>query len=163
MAKTRGMYPAPVYEAHFADGSVRRMSFFQIPGKPWDFERGARLCAACGRGVSFDHYHRLGVVEGPAHPAIVDGYVWHNDKVDDAPLTIVRDPRFAGQAAPFYSCAVDGESTKKRANRVTAADLRSELKMMIRYAECLRIELENRGHDFSRDVTLDKARELLAA
>ena len=38
------MKPAPVYEAHFADGSVGRMSFWSKYGQPFDFTRGRQLC-----------------------------------------------------------------------------------------------------------------------
>lgn len=39
----RGVYPQPVYEAHFSDGTTQRMSFFSEKGKPIDTERGRRL------------------------------------------------------------------------------------------------------------------------
>src|SRR3990167_6880383 len=45
VAKLKGLYPAPVYEAHFADGSIVRMSFYQELGKPWAYQSGARTCA----------------------------------------------------------------------------------------------------------------------
>ena len=40
----KGMWPAPVYEALFANGQVRRMSFWSRSGKTPDFERGRRMC-----------------------------------------------------------------------------------------------------------------------
>ena len=45
----KAVYPYPVYEAHFSDGSVQRMSFFSLRGKPWDFERGRKLCVSARR------------------------------------------------------------------------------------------------------------------
>lgn len=39
------VYPYPVYEAHFADNTVARMSFYTQAGKPTDFERGRNLLA----------------------------------------------------------------------------------------------------------------------
>lgn len=36
----KGMWPAPVYVATFADGTVGRHSFYSQAGKPLDFERG---------------------------------------------------------------------------------------------------------------------------
>ena len=36
--------PYPVYVAELADGTTRRMSFWQEAGKPWDFDRGRKLC-----------------------------------------------------------------------------------------------------------------------
>ena len=91
---TKCIHPHPVYEAHFADGTVRRMSFWQRDGKPWDFDSGQRTCtlgpawnyrAACmGRAI-------------PRQPAAIpDGYIFHGDK-------LVRDPAFNGQ--PFYAMA----------------------------------------------------------
>ncbi len=40
----KGMWPAPVYIAHYSDGKVRRMSFWSKVGQPMDTERGKRLC-----------------------------------------------------------------------------------------------------------------------
>lgn len=152
MRKSKALYPIPVYEAHFADGTVRRMSFYQEAGKPWDFERGAQVCASVGRGIAvqtkreiIDHPEQenwrgkteyawseiltrfVAVQDGPEHAEIVDGYIWHNDKVTDAPLAIVRDPRFADSGPAFYSCAVDGMPQKSRSDRVTAKQLRDLL------------------------------------
>lgn len=44
MAK-QSIYPPPVYVATFADGTTCRMSFWSQAGKPFNFERGRRLCA----------------------------------------------------------------------------------------------------------------------
>ena len=40
----KGVYPAPIYVATFADGATIRMSFWNRVGKPWDIERGRALC-----------------------------------------------------------------------------------------------------------------------
>ena len=37
------LYPFPVFEGHFDDGSVLRMSFYSPAGKPVDHAAGARL------------------------------------------------------------------------------------------------------------------------
>lgn len=47
--KGRSIWPAPVYEGRFADGTVQRMSFYSLAGKPLDFDRGRR--GACLRGL----------------------------------------------------------------------------------------------------------------
>lgn len=39
------LYPYPVYEAHFADNTVARISFWQQAGSPWDFARGRNMLA----------------------------------------------------------------------------------------------------------------------
>ncbi len=48
---TRGksIWPAPVYEGRFADGTVQRMSFYSLAGKPIDFDRGRH--GVCLRGL----------------------------------------------------------------------------------------------------------------
>ena len=42
-ATKRCVYPFPVYEGQFSDGSTLRMSVWQPLGKPWDFEHCRRL------------------------------------------------------------------------------------------------------------------------
>lgn len=42
--RRKALYPWPVYQAEFHDGTVGRMTFYQEAGKPWDFARGRRLC-----------------------------------------------------------------------------------------------------------------------
>ena len=34
---------APTYEAHYADGTARRFTLFQLPDRPLDFERGRTI------------------------------------------------------------------------------------------------------------------------
>jgi len=41
-----GIYPAPIYEAHFADGTIGRCSFWSAAGKPINFAYGKRAVAA---------------------------------------------------------------------------------------------------------------------
>ena len=36
----KGIWPPPVYEAHFNDGTVERLSFWSQEGKPIDFAHG---------------------------------------------------------------------------------------------------------------------------
>lgn len=62
----KGMYPPPVYEATFKDGSTARMSFYSEQGKPIDFGDGRRLLATVyGRPrdesgfVTVDGRHKL--------------------------------------------------------------------------------------------------------
>lgn len=47
MRKFKGMLPAPVYEATFADGTTGRISFWSERGKPLDYAAGRRTAAAC--------------------------------------------------------------------------------------------------------------------
>ncbi len=42
--RRKALYPWPVYQAEFQDGTIGRMTFYQEAGKPWDFQRGRRLC-----------------------------------------------------------------------------------------------------------------------
>ncbi len=41
----KGRYPFPVAAATFADGVVRRMTFWSAAGKPLDWARAQRLCS----------------------------------------------------------------------------------------------------------------------
>lgn len=41
-SRAKGIYPAPVYEAHLSDGTMARLSFFSPKDKPIDFESGRR-------------------------------------------------------------------------------------------------------------------------
>ena len=73
----KGMWPGPVYEAHFGDGTIGRMSFWSKEGKPFDFSRGRLVCS------------KVTTARGKA---IVDGFVEHNgDRL--------RDPMFTDGAA----------------------------------------------------------------
>lgn len=51
---TRGksIWPAPVYEGRFADGTVQRMSFYSLANKPLDFGRGRRGVCLRESGIS---------------------------------------------------------------------------------------------------------------
>ena len=67
MAKLKGLYPAPVYEAHFQDGSIVRMSFYQESGKPWAYMSGARTCALANwenPGLNIKSFNRASYVPG---------------------------------------------------------------------------------------------------
>ncbi len=72
------VYPHPVYEAHFSDGTVARMSFWSQADKPWDFHRGWRVLATAYR------------------KPIVAGYVEHDDPAK--PWVRIPDPLFTGEA-----------------------------------------------------------------
>ena len=71
LAKIRKcVYPFPVYEAHFADNTVLRMSVWQAAGKPWDFAR-------CRKLLETSHSGGSKVGPWPAGVLIVDGYLEH--------------------------------------------------------------------------------------
>ena len=74
------VYPHPVYEAHFSDGTVARMSFWSAAGKPWDFNRGWRVLATAYR------------------KQIVAGYVEQNPDDLREPWVRIADPFFTGEA-----------------------------------------------------------------
>lgn len=87
----KAIFPAPVYEAHFADNTVARMSFWQASGKPYDFARGRKLLAQA-YGLP-----------------IVNGFVEHD--MAGKPWLRERDPAFMPQAAvamprPSYKAIV---------------------------------------------------------
>ncbi len=54
--KGKGMFPRPVYVAHFADGTQRRFSFWSREGKPIDFAAGYNVALAIGRSAPVDGY-----------------------------------------------------------------------------------------------------------
>lgn len=79
MAQARKcLYPYPVYEAHFEDRTVARMSFWTPAKGPIDHAAGRRACEA----------YKL----APA----VDGFTEHDDP--GKPWVRVRDPHFSGAA-----------------------------------------------------------------
>ena len=83
MAKLRKcVYPFPVYEAHYADGTYARMSVWQQEGKPWDFERFHRVLR---QPMAWDFI-------GPPAP-IVDGYLEHQAQTGQFRM---QDPAFSG-------------------------------------------------------------------
>ncbi|MCP4900090.1 MAG: hypothetical protein GY906_24230 [bacterium] len=45
----KGAWPPPVYVATLENGSTKRMAFWSQAGKPWDFERGRKLCQWVGK------------------------------------------------------------------------------------------------------------------
>ena len=63
----KGMWPGPVYEAHFGNGRVIRMSFWSRDGKLYDFARGRKVCGLVSK---------LPLVE--PWTAITKGYVVRN-------------------------------------------------------------------------------------
>jgi hypothetical protein len=42
----KGIWPPPVYEAHFSDGAIERLSFWSPDGKPIDFAHGRAVAEA---------------------------------------------------------------------------------------------------------------------
>lgn len=46
----RCVYPSPVYECHFTDGTVSRLSVWQPLGKPWLFKRFRSVHTSLSRG-----------------------------------------------------------------------------------------------------------------
>ena len=67
----RGVYPAPTYVATFADGQTIRMSFWNRIGKPWDVERGRRLCKSWHRTMTGQDLD------------IIAGHVEHDGQIQD--------------------------------------------------------------------------------
>ena len=100
----KGMWPGPVYEGHFDDGTVDRMSFWSKAGRPFDFGRGRRVVGLCtpNRGKK-----------------MVAGYVERD--VPGEPWTRVPDPFFTNGA-------VEHEAQRKR---VTAKQLRTVLESFL--------------------------------
>ena len=102
------VYPYPVYEGHFADGSVVRMSFWTPINKPIDFTIGQIHC----------ELHKLAPV--------IDGFVERTDL--DSPYDRIRDPHFSGEAA--YADPpkprVNGAKLKKAALAVVNATIPSD-------------------------------------
>ena len=91
LAKIRKcVYPFPVYEAHFADNTVLRMSVWQAAGKPWDFAR-------CRKLLETSHSGGSKVGPWPAGVLIVDGYL--EQDVPNKPWLRLRDPLFSGEEA----------------------------------------------------------------
>ena len=67
----RGIYPPPVYVATFPDGQTIRMSFWNRIGKPWDADRGRRLCASWHRTMTGTDCN------------IIAGHVEHDGTIQD--------------------------------------------------------------------------------
>ena len=89
------MYPYPVYEAHFADNTVLRMSFWTRAGQPFDFTTGRTHCEIA--------------TLAPA----VDGYIEHD--VPGQPWLRVRDPLFSGAAVEVAKPRINGAKLKRAA------------------------------------------------
>lgn len=101
------VWPPPVYEGTFADGSVLRMSFHQKAGKPIDFARGRRLLAASGRtlrvpikGTKFNPRGQQFELKQYDPAPLISGVVCigdetHIDPMTDAPAPKVKKPSMA--------------------------------------------------------------------
>ena len=100
----KGMWPGPVYEGHFDDGTVGRMSFWSKTGKPFDFGRGRRVVGLCTP-------HR--------GKQMVAGYVERD--VPGEPWMRVPDPFFTNGAVEH----------KAPRRRVTAKQLRTVLESLL--------------------------------
>ena len=88
-------YPYPVYEAHFEDNTVLRMSFWTKAGQPFDFVTGRAHCEIA--------------TLAPA----VDGFIEHD--VPGQPWLRVRDPHFSGAAVETVKPRINGVKIKKAA------------------------------------------------
>jgi len=89
------MYPYPVYEAHFADNTVLRLSFWTPINKPLDFAAGRAHC------------------EIAMFAEAVDGFVEHDDPAK--PWLRIRDPHFSGEAVEAVKPRINGAKLKKAA------------------------------------------------
>lgn len=75
----KGLYPWPVFEAHFTDGTVTRMSFWSDASKPLDVDMGKRasIKLTATRGKTYSH----GFVEvGGKRAAENEAHMIHNVK-----------------------------------------------------------------------------------
>ena len=86
----KGTWPAPVYEAHFTDGTVSRMSFWTQAGKPFDLDRGRGLF---NPGVAIRQARAC--FEGKT---LAMGYVEHD--VPGKEFVRFADPFFTGDTMP---------------------------------------------------------------
>ena len=89
----------PVYVARFADGTVKRMSFFQVRGKAWDFDRGRKVCAqayeAAARWRQACQWNRPALAYPRTHadvPPMIDGHVVYAGET-------IPDPAFVASEA----------------------------------------------------------------
>ena len=89
------VYPYPVYEGHFADGSVVRMSFWTPINKPFDFTIGQIHC----------ELYKL--------TPVIDGFVEYDEP--GKPWLRVRDPHFSGEPVETVKPRVNGAKLKKAA------------------------------------------------
>ena len=95
------VYPYPVYEGHFADGSVVRMSFWTPINKPIDFTIGQIHC----------ELYKLAPV--------IDGFVERDEP--GKPWGRIRDPHFSGEPVKTVKPRVNGAKLKKAALAVIEA------------------------------------------
>lgn len=120
----KGIYPWPVYEAHFSDGTVSRMSFWCRADKPIDFAHGRRLSDLCGRHVPENKVAQYLAANRPPR-AMLAGFVCLPDgrRIQD-PMTankIVRMPLPNAKKAAALALAmlqagdVDGAAAALRA------------------------------------------------
>ena len=89
------LYPYPVYEAHFADRKVLRLSFWTKAGEPFDFAAGRAHCEIA--------------MLAPA----VDGFLEHD--VPGKPWLRVRDPHFSGEVVEVVKPRINGVKLKRAA------------------------------------------------
>lgn len=94
MLAAKGTWPAPVYEAHFSDGTYARQSFWTETGKPFDVDR-ARGLFRPGTPTREHGITRPGLFEDKV---VVAGYVEHD--VPGKPWLRFADPHFTGEPAP---------------------------------------------------------------
>lgn len=134
----KGMWPAPVYEGHFSDNTVLRMSFWTEARKPYDLARARRLFAP-GVPLRICTGHWL-----PAHlegKRLVMGYLEHD--VPDQPWIRFADPFFTGEAAPV---------PVRRTPRVTVRQARALIGELLADIETGEV----------RESLIDRARDLAA-
>lgn len=67
----RGVYPQPVYEAQFNDGTAARLTFWSEKGKPLDADRGRRLFGL------FNTFADKQLVRGTVEH-VAEGKIWRN-------------------------------------------------------------------------------------
>ncbi len=161
----KGVYPDPSYEAHFANGRVVRMSFWTKEKKPWDIDRGRRLCARIaereGTSVAdgFIDQHMGGATrtrsQWRAAYEVRDfaGMAAARRKLSEV-KTEEADALKAGQATRFRDPYFSGEQvTAARVKRITAKQARDALANLLDWLDG--------GHQ--DDTALVRARELVAA
>lgn len=110
----KGIRPYPVYEAHFDDGEILRMSFWHKAGAPWDFDAPRTMLwkARAFRGFK-PSLHSPAKPEPTPGIRITNGFIEHDGKRE-------RDPKFYQPVA----IATAGPVQK----RVTAKQLKTVLK-----------------------------------
>lgn len=157
LAKLRkGVYPRPVYEAHFDDNTYVRLSFWSQAGKPLAVNRARDMIQALTRWspagvtrVAVYGSERGCRVRAPYTPIergllsgkrLVRGYVEHD--VPDQPFVRFVDPYFMPHA-------VEGSAKRQR---ITAKAVKTVLADLVAY-------LDGDGPDDA----FQRARDLIAA